>query len=599
MNPFMRWREHVPAQVKGAFAVIELLPLRQTLRGYNALRWRADLRAGLNGALVAFPQGVGCAMVAGVPLTYGLFGSAIASILGPLFTRSRIVVLGPTNATAVLVLSAFLVAGVTDGGQRVAVMGVVAALAGILQVLAAFLNVGSLVAYISRSVIVGYITSAVLLIIAHQTENVLGLHLHESGTFVGVVRETVANLGAAHLPTVAVAAATAAILLALRRFAPRLPQIAIALVAAIGLGHAARVLDRPVAMLTAVDATRWLVTVPHFDFAIINQLASAALALAFLGILESNSVGKVLSARAGERFHSNQETYALGMANLGCALFGGLPASGSPTRSSLNFAQGAATPAASLLCGVLTLGLVFGLGGFVGAIPRASLAVIVIFVAASLFNLRQIRFVVRSTNIDAIVFYITAGSALVLPLDAAIFFGTATSIVLFLKQAGEPDLIEYAFNPAGQLAAVPLGERRPLPEISIVHVEGSLFFGAAELLQEQIRRICADPNLRILILRLKHAHHLDASAVLALEELVQSMQENGRSLIVSGARKDVFRICKRTGLFDLIGRENFFVESPNNPTLSTRNALKRAQQILGQREADVRVFGETRMKPAE
>ena len=129
-----------------------------------------------------------------------------------------------------------------------------------------------------------------------------------------------------------------------------------------------------------------------------------------------------------------------------------------------------------------------------------------------------------------------------------------------------------------------------------MHVEGSLFFGAAELLQEQIRRACEDPNLRILILRLKHAHHLDASAILALEELVQFMRENGRGLIISGAREEVVHICRRTGLVDLIGQENFFPESPQNPTFATRNALKRAQEILGQKEAEVRVLGETRMR---
>ncbi|MGH8020959.1 MAG: STAS domain-containing protein, partial [Opitutaceae bacterium] len=186
--------------------------------------------------------------------------------------------------------------------------------------------------------------------------------------------------------------------------------------------------------------------------------------------------------------------------------------------------------------------------------------------------------------------------ALLFPLDIAIFIGTATSIILFLDKAGEPELVEYIFTEEGQLAEMRSAGKRPLPEISIVHVEGSLFFGAAELLHEQIRRVCDDPNLRILILRLKHAHHLDASAILALEELVQFMRENGRGLIVSGARKEVYRICKRTGLVDMIGRENFFVEWPQNPTLSTRNALKRAQQILGQQKASVRVFDEMRVK---
>lgn len=596
MSEASRWGKRVPARMRELFGSIDLLPLRHTIRGYNREKARADLVAGLNGALVAFPQGVACASIAGVPLVYGLLGSAVASVVGPLFTRSRLVVMGPTNATAVLLLSAFLVAGVGNPEQRAAMMTLVAALAGIFQVLAAYLNVGSLVAYISRSVIVGYISSAVMLIVAQQVRNVLGVEAEEASTFLGVVINTASRVGETHLPTLLVAAATAATMILLRRFAPRLPRVVITLIASVGFGFVADRLGHPVAMLPAITATSWRATLPHFDFSVLNQLASAALAVAFLGLLESNSVGKLLAARAGERFNSNQETFALGMANLANAMFGGLPASGSPTRSILNFSSGAATAFASMLCGALTFVMILGLGTLVGAVPRAALATIVIFVSSGLFQPRQIRFVVRSTRIDATVFFVTGIAALVFPLDAAIFFGTATSIVLFLKQAGEPELLEFAFTPAGELAAVPAGERRPMPEISIVHVEGSLFFGAAELLQEQIRRACADPNLRILILRLKHAQHLDASAVLALEELAQFMQQTGRGLIVSGARKDVFRICKRTGLLDLIGRENFFVEWPHNPTLSTRHALRRAQQILGTREADVRVFGEARMK---
>lgn len=595
MSVFTQWSQRVPARLRQSLARIDLLPVRHVFESYAPAQAKADLRAGVTAALVAFPQGVACAMIAGVPLTYGLMGSAVASLLGPLFTRSRIVALGPTNSTAVLLLSSFLVAGVSSDAQRATMMALVALMAGGLQILAAYLNVGSLIAYISRSVIVGYIASAALMIIAHQAENILGIPVEDAGTLVGVIEATARGIGAIHWPTVAVAGASLGVLLALQRFLPRLPFIPLTLIIAVGFGYATDYLGLPVARLTAIDPGSVNLAAWDLDFTTINQLASAALALAFLGLLESNSVGKLLAARAGERYLSNQESYALGLANIGNAVFGGLPASGSPTRSMLNFQSGAATPVASIWCGALTLGLIFGLGGYVGAIPRATLAIVVVFVAIKLFNPRQIRFVVRATRTDAVVFSVTAGAAMVFPLDTAIFFGTATSIVLFLKKAGEPELIEYAFNPAGQLAAVPAGERRPLPEISIVHVEGSLFFGAAELLHEQIRRACADPNLRVLILRLKHAHHLDASAILALEELVQFMHENGRALIVSGARKDVTRICRRTGLIDLIGRENFFIEWRSNPTLSTRNALKRAQQILGRRDAEVRIFGETRM----
>ena len=117
-----------------------------------------------------------------------------------------------------------------------------------------------------------------------------------------------------------------------------------------------------------------------------------------------------------------------------------------------------------------------------------------------------------------------------------------------------------------------------------------MFFGAAELFRTQIQRACADPNLRIIILRLKNARHLDATSVMALEEFLRVLRADGRDLIISGAMKDVYRVIKDAGLVDVIGRENIFLASHANPNLSTRNALKRAQDILGIKDADVRIY---------
>lgn len=596
MSSVSRFIKYGPDRLRRLFSALDPFPARRTLRGYNGGKLRADLRAGLNVALLGIPQGMAYAMIAGLPISYGLFGTVAACLIGALFAGSRLVVPGPTNATAALLLSAFLASGATEYDKTL-LLPLLLVMAGLMQVAAAWLRVGSLIAYISRSVIVGYVSAAAVLIIANQIQNLLGFRVPESATLIGMLRELLRSAGELHWPTVVVSAATAAVYLALGRFTPRLPNIAITLLAAAGLGFAATWLGRPVTMLPAVSASSWAPGLPALDFGNINQLASAALAIAFLSILETSSIAKSLAASTGERLNLNQEIFAMGMANVGCGFLGGTAASGSPTRSSLSVASGAATPAANIACALILLVFIVALGPLIGYVPRGALAVVIVLAALPLINLRQIRFVVRSTRADAAVFVVTGGAAILFPLDAAIFIGTATSLVLFLRKAGEPELTEYAFTPEGQLAAVSERQARPLPEISIVHVEGSLFFGAAELLQEQIRRAFEDPNLRILILRLKHAHHLDASAILALEELVQFMRENGRSVIVSGARKDVVRICKRTGLLDRIGRENFFPEWPQNPTVSTRNALKRAQQLLGQREAEVRVFGEVRMKP--
>jgi len=574
---------------------IDPFPIRKVVRSYRPAQARSDLMAGLNVALLAFPQGMAYAMIAGLPIEYGLFGSAIATIVAPFFSGSRFIVLGPTNATAVLLLSTFLALGIPEG-DRGALLPILILLTAFFQILGSALNLATLIQFISRSVVVGYITAAAILIIANQLQNILGFRIHGASTFADVIARTAESISRTQWPTVGLSLLTTIIFIVLRKWFAKLPNVAITLVlsslVAAGFDH----FDLKVEKLKAVTAGSFSFTMPHLDFSMAGLLTSAALAIAFLSVLEGSSIGKSLAAMSGARFNTKQELFSMGMANLACGFLNGMPASGSLTRSVLNWTSGAATTMASLFCGLASVGLFLGLGSLIAFIPKASLAIVVVFVALSLINPGQIRLVTKTTPGDAAVFLLTFGAALLFPLDTAIYFGAGLSIILFLHKAGEPELVEYTYDDEGKLTELRPDESRRRPEISIVHVEGSLFFAAAELLQEQLRRVCDDPNLKIIILRLKNAHHLDASAILALEELIEFMREHDRDLIISGARKSVFRICRRTGLFDLIGRKNFFMEWPQNPTLSSRNALKRAREILEGGNADIRIFGETVMK---
>jgi len=176
------------------------------------------------------------------------------------------------------------------------------------------------------------------------------------------------------------------------------------------------------------------------------------------------------------------------------------------------------------------------------------------------------------------------------PLHVAIFTGVGISVMLYLRKASQPSLVEYEFNDEGHLAEASKAGVRQTPSVSIVHVEGELFFGAADLFRTQIQRTCGDPNLRIIILRLKNARHMDATSVIALEELVAILRRDGRDLLISGVMKDVYKVLRDSGIVEIIGKDNIFPASPSNPNVATRNALKRAQEILGTTEADVKIF---------
>jgi len=307
-------------------------------------------------------------------------------------------------------------------------------------------------------------------------------------------------------------------------------------------------------------------------------------------------VGKSCAARAGHRLDVDQELYGLGCSNVASAVCGGMASSGSLTRSILSDQSGARTAWATIFSGLCVLAITVIVGPWIRFIPKAALAVVVMCIATGLMNRHQIDVALRTTRSDALVFGATFAFALVFTLDAAIYVGTITSVILFLRKAAVPELAEYGFTPQGQLAELN-GHRRQEPGISILHAEGDLFFGSAEIFSQQVRAIIHDPSLQVVILRLKNARHLDASCVLALEELLTFLRRTGRHLLVSGADREIQRVFRNSGLWEKLGPENFFPEQPGNPTLSTRDALRRAQAILGRREAPVRVFVESRTIP--
>ncbi len=571
------------------FNELDFFPLRRYFRGYSKRLLGADVRAGINVALLAFPQGMAYAMIAGVPIQYGILSFIVASLIGPLFASSPYNSFGPSNATAVLILGAFLSLHM-EGPVMLVAVPLLVLLAGVFLVLGSYLKVARLIQYVSRTVITGYITAAALLIIANQVRSALGFTIQSSASFFEVVYRTAANLGNTHLPALTVALLTATVYLGLQRTLPKLPNVALTLLlmsaAAFGMGN----FGWEVETLESLRLEEFGLAPVTINFEIVQTLASAALALALLITLEACSIGKSLAARSGTRFKPNQEMFALGMANIGSALAGGMSASASLTRSSLNFRSGSKTPFANIIAAAIVAILLVTLSGFIGYIPRPALAVVVIAIGLSLISQHQIRIVTKATRSDLIVFFATMSAALLLALDTAIYLGVAVSIVLFLRKVSEPEMLEYGFNPEGELTALEEKQKRARPEVSILHVEGELFFGAAEIFYEQMRRVCEDPNLKVVILKMRHAHHLDATSVMALEELCKLMHEQDRVLLISEARREAVEIFLRSGIANVIGRDNIFADVPSNPTLSTSKALRKAMKLLDGKEADVKIF---------
>ncbi len=613
-------------KVRDFFAAehVELAPFMRDLRHYNLEKFRHDAWAAANVTVLAIAQGIAFAAIAGLPVVYGIVSTAVAAFVAPLFAGSRHTILGPTNATAFMLFSFFSVNPML-AGRWSELIPLLVIMVGLLATAGAFLRVADLLQYVSRSVLVGYISGAAVLIVANQLKPFLGLSSHVGGemasTFAGLLYGLARALPHTQWASVLIGCATLLLFAALRRWRPTWPAFAVALlISSVAFGSLIRSGNssfKGVETFVTFNLSDLMFKMPHLMragiFSDISALLGIALALAFLASLENSLMAKTLASKTGDRADVNQDMLAVGMANLASALAGGMPASGSLTRSMLNHESGARTRFASLISGVYTMVAAVLIAASVGwgmplidYVPKPALAALVIALSLSLFNIRHIRICLRSTADDAAVLVITFIATLLAPLHVAIFIGVAISITLFLRKASRPFLIEYEFSEAGELRQMGEKRQRPIPAISIVHVEGDLFFGAAELFRTQIQRTVSDPAIKVIILRLKNARHLDATSVMALEDLILFMRKKGLHLLVSGAPREVYRVLKQSGILITLqegcdrkaGESNIFLTNLRNPNLSTRAALKRAQQLLGTDKADIRIFYDPNQKPA-
>ncbi|RMF68302.1 MAG: SulP family inorganic anion transporter, partial [Calditrichaeota bacterium] len=320
--------------------------------------------------------------------------------------------------------------------------------------------------------------------------------------------------------------------------------------------------------------------------------APSALALALISTAEAIASSKSVAALSGDRVQANQELVGQGLAKMTVAFFSGMPVSGSFTRTALNYRAGAQTRFASVFSSFILLVAVVLFSPITRYIPVAALAGIIIVIATKMVNWRHVVLSFKATPSDAAVLVTTFAATLLFSLDVAIFLGVGLSLVLFLRKAQHPRLIELDYDEKNGFQELSRPGERLIPEISIVHIEGDVFFGAAEFFENEIGRIASRPDLKVLILRLKRACCLDATSILSLMQFVEYMKKHDKLLIISGVTREERKIFHRTGLVKLLGRENIFFSDPT-VLKSTRDALSRALEYInsrGDKKYRVRLF---------
>ncbi len=584
--------------------LLERLPVWREIKTYRRATFHADLVAAATVALVSIPQAIGFALIAGLPPSMVVMSAVIGGFVAALLSSSHHLVFGPTNSISIILAATiYSFGGLEMTPAQIALL--LAILIGVIQLAAGLAHMGQLTQFISRSVIIGYGTAISVLLVSSQLPHLLGVHEidRHTGLFGGLLQSGLQIAqGQFSIYSATMGVFTLVFFHAIEHFFPKAPAEFIGLVFLSLLSQFLHLSDLGIHTISEEGALR--AALPSFvgmplgatDLTVVPALLSAALAIAILGMLESISISKTLATRSGQRVDSNQELISMGAANIANSLFGAMPGSASFARSGANLQSGARTQLSAAMSSAIVLVALLFCARLINYIPIPSLAAHLIRIGWRMFDRETIYVARRATGSDGMVFWVTLAAAIFLKLDAAIYVGVGTSLALFLKKAATPTLVEYTFNESGNLAALREKSERSHNQISIIHVEGELFFGAADIFESQIRSLAEDDDIKVFILRMKNARHLDATTVMALLELHEYLQEHGRHLLISGISTDVARVMRNSHADKKIGLENIF-PAEANPTISTKRALERATQLLHTRDTQVRIFYDRPQEP--
>jgi SulP family sulfate permease len=533
---------------------------------------RFDVVAGLTAAAVVLPKAMAYASVAGLPVAVGLYTAFIPMVIYALLGSSPVLSVSSTTTLAILTGTQIGLA-VPDGdpAQLITATATLAALVGMLLLLAAVLRLGFVANFISTPVLTGFKAGIGFVIVLDQVPKLLGIHISKQG-FLADLLSVAQHIPQTSLLTLAMAVATFIVLIAMERMWPHSP----APLVAVGGGIAASWFFglKALGVSTVGLIPQGLPALTWPDLALIEQLIPGALGIALMSFTETIAAGRAFANPNDPPLKANRELIATGAANLGGALLGAMPAGGGTSQTAVVQAAGGRSQKASLVTAGAALATMLLLAPLLGLMPYATLAAVVIVYSVGLIQPAEFRAIRGVRTMEFRWALIACVGVLVFGTLKGIVVAIVVSMIGLASQAANPR-VSVIGRKRGADVLRPLSPEHPDDEtfegMLIVRPEGRLFFVNAQNVTEQIDAFVTKYQPRVLTLDMSRVPDVEYSALQALMRGEQRLAERGTSLWLVGLNPGVLEVVRRAGFDERLGRERML--------FNTRAAIERYQAL--------------------
>ncbi len=517
---------------------------------------RFDIIAGLTAAAVVIPKAMAYATVAGLPIAVGLYTAFVPMVIYALLGSSRVLNVSSTTTLAILA-GTQLGLVVPDGNptQLITAAATLAALVGVILVLAGVLRLGFVANLISAPVLTGFKAGIGLVILLDQLPKLLGIHIHKENFFRDAL-STVQHLPDTSLPTFAIALATMVLLIGIERLAPKIPAPLIAVGGAIAAVWLFGASTLGVSVVGLIPQSLPSLTLP--DAGLVEALLPGALGIALMSFTETIAAGRAFAGRQDPPINANRELIATGAANLGGAFMGAMPAGGGTSQTALVRAAGGRTQKTSLVTAGMAVATMLLLAPMLSLLPHATLAAVVIVYSVGLIQPSEFLAIRTVRTMEFRWAVIACLGVMLLGTLKGIVLAIIVSVISLASQAANPH-IHVIGRKRGTDVLRPLSPEHPddetFPGLLIVRPEGRIFFLNAQHISQKIQDLTKKHTPRVLLLDMSSVPDLEYSALQMFIEGERQFAEHGIRVWLCGLSETVLEVVRNSSLANQLGRD--------------------------------------------
>jgi SulP family sulfate permease len=529
---------------------------------FRANTLKSDIIAGLTVSLVAIPQSLAYAQLAGVPAYYGLYAALIPTLMGALFGSSNQLSTGPVAMTSLLTAASVapLAASGTDLFYSYVIL--LAFISGLLQVMFGILRAGVLLNFLSNPVLMGFINAAAIIIGLSQLPMLMGIPAAQSTHFLLDISQVLMHISELHIPSLVFGVSAITLLIGFKRFTPRAPGVLLTVVILTLASYWIGYVTMGGNVIGVIPQGLPTLSLPPLEWQATIALLPAAFVIALISFMEAMSSCKVISIKTRQPWDENKELIGQGLAKIAASFSHSMPVSGSFSRSALNLESDAKTPLASIITALSVLATLLFFTSLLHHLPKPVLAAIIMMAVLNLINFESIRNAWLASKDDGAAAIITFVATLAFApnIQNGILTGILLSLSLLLLRLMRPRIAVLGQHSDTTLRDAVLHKLPPLhPKLGAIRFDGALRFVNVSYFENAILKLEREnPNMTWILVQCSGINQIDASGIEMLRILTERLKTNGIQLAFSSVKHQVSKVMLTTGLLSQIGNENVF-----------------------------------------